>query len=95
MQSRHVVNILHTSFDNNILSSKVHTMITNPIALENFERELQRAESLTLDQKLLILDGMYDLALSFGHFQTDQHSLPLQHQIRTAKILRQSCLELL
>jgi hypothetical protein len=69
-------------------------MIKNPSALERFERDLQRAESLTLDQKLLILDGMYDLALSFGHFQTGEHSYPPQHQLRTAKILEQSCLKL-
>lgn len=69
-------------------------MITNSRQLEKFERELQQGETLSLDQKFLILDGMYALAQSFGHFNNGNDDHLHEHQIATAKIIRLSCLNL-
>ena len=43
-------------------------MITDHKEIERFEKEFNRKELLTLDQKFILLDSLYEHARSLGHF---------------------------
>ena len=47
-------------------------MIRNPELLERFEREYERNNPLTLDQKYAIWNSLYQEARRFGHFSGNQ-----------------------
>jgi hypothetical protein len=64
-------------------------MVTNPHLLDAFEREITRTNSLTLNQRFRILDGMYELARTFGHFSHDRVLEGIEHDIEMAKILNE------
>jgi len=65
-------------------------MVTNPHLLDAFEREITRTNSLTLNQRFRILDGMYELARIFGHFRQDRVLEGIEHDIEMAKILNEN-----
>jgi len=63
------------------------TMVMNPQMLEAFERDLQRTQNLTLEQKYALLDGMYDLAARLGHFTPERALEGIDGTIQLAKAL--------
>jgi len=62
-------------------------LITEPHVLEEFERDLQRKESLTLMQKFALLQGMYELAVNLGHFKRESALEGIEHDIQLASHL--------
>ncbi len=62
-------------------------MVTNPHILEAFERDLQRTQNLTLEEKYALLDGMYELAVRLGHFTSDRALEGIENTIQLAKAL--------
>lgn len=62
-------------------------MVTNHHILQVFERELQRSEVLTLNEKYALLDGMYDLARHLGHFSSEHALDGIEQKIQLAKAL--------
>ena len=62
-------------------------MITNPQILEAFERDLQRTQILTLEEKYALLDGMYEFAVRLGHFTSERALEGIDDSIRLAKAL--------
>ena len=62
-------------------------VITNPHILEAFERDFQRSEALSLNEKYAQLDGMYELAFRFGHFSRERALEGLDETIQFAKAL--------
>lgn len=69
-------------------------MISHPNIVESFEQEFLREENLTLDQRFQLIEAMYDLAQSFGHFRSTPNSSgstdPIhiqEHKIQLAEAL--------
>jgi hypothetical protein len=62
-------------------------MITNPSILESFERDIQKGSDLSLEKKFALLDGMYLLARSFGHFTHERVSEGLDEDLRFVSVL--------
>lgn len=62
-------------------------MIKNPKEFEQLVSEHDRHYPLTLEQKLAILEGLYDEARALGHFSPESVSTDLEAEVRTAKIL--------
>jgi hypothetical protein len=62
-------------------------MITDSHILEEFERNLQRKERLTLTEKFALLQGMYELAVSLGHFKRGNALEGIEHDIQLASRL--------
>lgn len=50
------------------------TMVKNPIELEYFEKEFQRRQKLTLQERFGIFESLYTHARHLGHF-TDKNKL--------------------
>ena len=62
-------------------------MITEPHILEEFERDLQRNERLTLKEKFALLQGMYELAVNLGHFKRENALEGIEQHIQLASHL--------
>lgn len=62
-------------------------MITEPHILEEFERDLQRKDRLTLKEKFALLQGMYELAVKLGHFNSEKALEGIEDDIQLASRL--------
>lgn len=63
------------------------SVIINPHILEQFERQFQQSEVLSLMERYAFLDGMYELAASFGHFTPERALDGIDDTIEFAKAL--------
>lgn len=62
-------------------------MVRDPDHLEAFERAEARRERLTIPEKYRILDDMYALARSLGHFAPGSVMDGIEHDITLARTL--------
>jgi len=60
-------------------------MIKDYKALRKFEEEFLRQEKLSVEQRFAILQGLYELAVQFGHFRNENILDGIEHDIALAK----------
>ena len=62
-------------------------MIKNLEELRKFEADYLRRENLTMEQRLAILDGLYEMARLFGHFNGKDVLDGIENDIKLAKAI--------
>ena len=62
-------------------------MIKNPDEVRRFEEQYLRKENLSVQQRFAILDGLYELAVRFGHFKQEDIMEGIENDIWLAKAL--------
>jgi hypothetical protein len=62
-------------------------VIKNPDEVRRFEEQYLREENLSVQQRFAILDGLYELAVLFGHFKQEDIMEGIENDIWLAKAL--------
>ncbi len=62
-------------------------MIKNYDEVRRFEEQYLREENLSVEQRFAILEGLYKLAVRFGHFKQEHILDGIEHDIRLAEAL--------
>lgn len=62
-------------------------MIKNYDEVRKFEEQFLREENLTVKQRFAILDGLYQLAVRFGHFRQEDILEGIENDVWLAKAL--------
>jgi hypothetical protein len=62
-------------------------VIKNPEEVRRFEEQYQLKENLSVHQRFEILDGLYEIAVRFGHFKQDDILDGIENDIWLAKAL--------
>jgi hypothetical protein len=65
-------------------------MINNYDIVRKFEEEFLLQEALSLEQRFAILQGLYELAVQFGHFRNQNILDGIEHDIALAKALNEN-----
>lgn len=62
-------------------------MITNYDEVRKFEEQFLRDETLSVSQRFALLDGLYAMAVRFGHFKQEDILEGIENDIWLAKAL--------
>ena len=62
-------------------------MIINPELVRQAETEFLRNEELSIEQRFAILEGLYQIAVSAGHFRPEQILDGIENDIALARAL--------
>lgn len=62
-------------------------MITNPEGVEKAIYEFERSHALTMEQKFVVEDSLYQLAKQFGHFSPSRALDGIEDDINLARAL--------